>query len=141
MNAGFFCLFLVGCLSGGAESDRGEWKSVTVDVSAYCPCKLCCGPKARGITASGKRAVGKIVAAPKSWPFGTRVWVPGWGEGVVEDRGGAIKSAGQTTRWVTVNGKRVPPKRLEHDRIDLLFPTHDEALRWGRRTMKVLVCR
>jgi 3D (Asp-Asp-Asp) domain-containing protein len=60
-------------------------------VTAYCPCRICCGPAARGITASGTRADHRLAAAPRHIPFGTRIDVPGYGRVEVEDRGGAIK--------------------------------------------------
>ena len=78
-------------------------------VTAYCPCKLCCGRWADGITASGVPAVGKIVAAPPNIAFGTVLDIPGYGRCVVEDRGGAIKE----------------------NRLDVLFSTHQAALKWG----------
>jgi 3D (Asp-Asp-Asp) domain-containing protein len=34
---------------------------------------------------------GTIAADTDSYPFGTRMFVPDWGWGVVEDRGGAIQ--------------------------------------------------
>jgi 3D (Asp-Asp-Asp) domain-containing protein len=43
--------------------------------------------------------------------------VPGYGEAVVWDRGGAIKG----------------------NKIDLLFPSHQEALEWGRQYITVKV--
>lgn len=87
-------------------------------VTAYCICEKCCSLKfADGITASGKPAVGKICAAPSVYPFGTVFEVEGYGEWVCEDRGGAIKG----------------------DRLDLLFPTHAEALEFGRKDLKVRI--
>jgi hypothetical protein len=59
---------------------------------------------------------GTIAADTKYYPFGTEMYVPGWGWGVVEDRGSAIK--GPT-------------------RIDLYFYTHGQALDWGRQKVKV----
>lgn len=61
---------------------------------------------------------GTIAADTRYYPFGTRMYVPGYGWGVVEDRGGAIK------------GK---------NRIDLYFDSHSEALRWGRRKVHVTI--
>ena len=87
----------------------------TYIVTAYCPCRQCCGPNARGITASGKRVRVGMCAADRRVPFGTVFVISGYGRAVVEDRGGAIKG----------------------NRIDVFFETHDEALRWGRRTVKV----
>ncbi len=76
-------------------------------------------PKAVGITASGRRAKkGTIAADTRYYPFGTVMYVPGYGYGRVEDTGGAIKGA---------------------DRIDLWFPSENEALNWGKRKISVKV--
>lgn len=105
---------------------RGE--SVKLEVTGYCTCKVCCGPNAKGITASGVRAKPYVtIAAPRSWKYGTRVRVPGWGSGVVQDRGGMIKSKGNQ-----VEKGRV----VKYDRIDLCFPDHRSALKWGRRVVE-----
>jgi hypothetical protein len=61
---------------------------------------------------------GTIAADTKYYPFGTRMYVPGYGWGVVEDRGGAIK------------GK---------NRIDLYFDSHSDALQWGHRKLPVTI--
>jgi hypothetical protein len=61
---------------------------------------------------------GTIAADTKYYPFGTRMFVPGWGWGVVVDRGGAIKGP---------------------DRIDLYFESHQDALNWGRRSVEVTI--
>jgi 3D (Asp-Asp-Asp) domain-containing protein len=97
---------------------------IKMEVTAYCPCTKCCGPKAQGITASGKHVSyngGKFVAADtKVLPFGRQLVIPGYagGERVeVVDRGGAIKGY----------------------KLDLYFATHAEALQWGRQTLDVTV--
>ena len=96
----------------------------TMRVTAYCPCEKCCGKWADGITASGHKIQpgDHFVAAPKTFPFGTTMIIPGYplagqaGEEVeVEDRGGAIKG----------------------DRLDVFFPTHQEALNWGVQILDV----
>lgn len=98
-------------------------KAIKMEVTAYCPCTKCCGPKAQGITASGKRIDhngGRFVAADTNLlPFGTKLLIPGYSEQAVEviDRGGAIKG----------------------HRLDVFFDTHQEALEWGRRTVTVMV--
>lgn len=61
---------------------------------------------------------GTIAADTKYYRFGTRMYVPGYGWGVVEDRGSAIKG----------------PARL-----DLYMNSHSKALKWGRRKLSVLV--
>ena len=94
------------------------------EVTAYCPCKKCCGPKAHGVTASGRHVShndSQFVAADTSvLPFHSKIVVPGYAtNGVVPvlDRGGAIKG----------------------NRLDVFFPTHQEALEWGRRMVEVIV--
>ncbi|MCP3922805.1 MAG: hypothetical protein GY714_09495 [Desulfobacterales bacterium] len=59
---------------------------------------------------------GSIAADTKYYPFGTRMYVPGYGYGVVEDRGSAIKGP---------------------NRIDLYYNSHNEALKWGRKKIGV----
>lgn len=107
------------------------------EVTGYCNCEECCGwtrdkdgkavfnygrlkgkPKIIGQTSSGTIAKrGTIAADPRVFKVGTRIYVPGYGNGVVEDIGGAIKG--------------------QH--IDLWFPSHEEAKRWGKRYLKLNV--
>ena len=62
----------------------------TYYITGYDICYSCCG-KIDGITASGAYAtVGRTIAAPSNLPFGTRLYIDGIGERVVEDRGGSI---------------------------------------------------
>lgn len=120
-----FILF-TGITSFFAVVARAE--QVTLEVTGYCTCTRCCGPGAKGITASGKPAVAyRTVAAPRDWKYGTQVKVPGWGTGIVQDRGGMIRSKGQ---------KVEKGRTVQHDRIDLCFPDHQSALRWGRRVIR-----
>lgn len=113
--------------------DPGEW--LEVEATGYCACGQCCnwrrtwwgrpviaaGPsrgrsKAVGITSSGARARRGTVAADISvLPYGTILDVPGYGWGIVEDAGGAIRG----------------------HHIDLYFERHSEALAWGRRRLRV----
>src|SRR5262245_30537978 len=96
---------------------------ILMEVTAYCPCRKCCGKNARGITASGLRVThngGLFVAADSYLPFHTKLLIPGYGDGEavpVLDRGGAIKG----------------------NRLDVFFPTHQEALEWGRRMIEVTI--
>ena len=65
----------------------GEFK-----LTSYCPCMKCCG-KTDGITYSGVKAVqGVTIAADiRKLPIGTKVYIEGLGERIVQDIGGAIK--------------------------------------------------
>src|SRR3954470_11317642 len=60
---------------------------VMMEVTAYCPCPKCCGPKAAGITASGKDIgynAGRFVAADSRLAFGTQLVIPGYDAKPVE---------------------------------------------------------
>jgi len=99
-------------------------RSLRMQVTAYCPCPKCCGPSAKGLTASGLPVThdgGAFVAADTAvLPFGTRLAIPGYHGGrpvEVIDRGGAIRGS----------------------RLDVFFPTHQEALEWGRQWVTVNV--
>jgi 3D (Asp-Asp-Asp) domain-containing protein len=91
-----------------------------ITVTAYCPCKVCCGKWSGGPTASGKMpVVGVTVAASRTIPFGTRVYIPGAGWRTVQDR----------------------LARRYDSRMDIYFAKHSDALRWGKRTLNVEVIK
>jgi 3D (Asp-Asp-Asp) domain-containing protein len=99
-------------------------KVIWMEVTAYCGCPKCCGPHARGLTASGRSVTyngGQFVAADKRlFKFGTQFQIPGYANGQtveVIDRGGAIKGF----------------------HLDVFFPNHDQAKAWGRKWMAVTV--
>ena len=72
----------------------------------------------KGVTAAGTRARRGVAAVdPQVIPLGSELYIPGYGSARAEDTGGAIKGR----------------------RIDLFFPTREEALRWGVRKVRVLV--
>lgn len=95
--------------------------TLEMEVTAYCPCEKCCGTGSPGITASGHKIQpgDKFIAADKSIPFGTKINVPGYGIAPVLDRGGAIKG----------------------NKLDVFFPTHQEALEWGRKHLIVEIVK
>jgi 3D (Asp-Asp-Asp) domain-containing protein len=69
-----------------------------------------------GTTASGIPVGWGVVAVdPSVIPMGTRMTIPGYGEGVAADTGSAVRGA----------------------IIDLWFPTTAQALQWGRRTVTI----
>lgn len=125
IGLGFCVIMALICRAKCREYER-EFKTLEEEpiaeiwrISAYCPCEKCCGKWADGYTASGKPAVGRIIAAPPEIPFGTTIYIKGYGYGVVQDRGGAIK------------GKR----------LDVLFPTHEQALEWGVKFLNVEIIK
>ena len=70
----------------------------------------------QGNTATGAPVgYGVVAVDPSVIPLGTRMTIPGYGEGVAADTGGAIQGAV----------------------IDLWFPTDTAAAAWGRRTVTI----
>jgi 3D (Asp-Asp-Asp) domain-containing protein len=139
----FATLLLGGCSllfmdEGDAPKGTVRGKLVKIEATGYCACGKCCGwkrnwlgrpviksgrnrgkPKAVGITASGKKAKpGTVAADSRYYPMGTVFYIPGYGYGVVEDRGGDIK------------GRK---------RLDLYFSSHSQALKWGRKKLTAVV--
>lgn len=99
-------------------------KSIDMLVTAYSPDAKSCGDSADGITATlhSVHTNGfKLVASdPKVLPMGSMLSIPGYGEDMIVpvlDVGGKIKG----------------------NRLDVLFPTHEQALTWGARCLKVTV--
>ena len=110
----------VSATEGDQPTEGLSYETVEMIVTAYCPCSKCCGKFADGVTASGRPAEGFIVAAPPEYPFGTWMSIEGYAGGLpvpVLDRGGVIKG----------------------NKLDLLFDSHEAALEWGRKTIKVKV--
>jgi len=82
-------------------------RTVTVTATAY---------SAQGATATGLPAGwGTVAVDPSVIPLGSRLTIPGYGDGVAADTGSAV--AGST--------------------IGLWFPTVQQALAWGRRVVVV----
>ena len=132
------CCFVSGCRTEQRPQVRKTYRRVRMLTTAYCPCQKCCGwtrnrhgtpvfasghlkgkPKKIGVCADGtKAAIGTVAADTRHYPFGTRLYVPGYGFAEVHDRGSAIQGP-------------------QH--IDLFFPRHRQALNWGRRVVTVRV--
>jgi 3D (Asp-Asp-Asp) domain-containing protein len=88
------------------KTDLGQFK-----LTFYCACKKCCGPNAKGITATGTKVQeGRTIAVdPKVIKLGSQVEIEGFGTYIAEDTGSAIK------------GKI----------IDIYLNSHEEALHKG----------
>lgn len=87
-----------------------------MNVTAYCPASGGNG----GNTALGKHARRGVIAVdPHTIPLGTRMYVQGYGKGTAGDIG----------------------RHMRGRRIDICFATRREALKWGRRQVKVRVYR
>lgn len=90
-------------------------------VTAYCPCTICCGPYANGITASGKKATAKHTIAVDAYnpivPMGAKVIIEGI-EYTVEDTGD-----------------------LNHygNDFDIFYARHEDCLQWGRKHVEAFM--
>ncbi|MFA6090586.1 MAG: peptidoglycan-binding protein [Candidatus Gracilibacteria bacterium] len=75
--------------------------------------------------ASGKEVYPGMLAGPKTYAFGTQVYLEGLGIGTIDDRGGAIVSSGS--------------RGYDADRLDIWMGQGEEglkrALSWGKRTV------
>lgn len=87
-------------------------------VTAYCSCENCCG-KTDCITSTGTTAQqGRTIAVdPNVIPYGSKVYIDGYGMYIAEDCGGAIKE----------------------NRIDIYFENHEDALDFGKKELKVII--
>ena len=105
-------------LSGGQEyqpsSDESDGTVMYVNATAY----SADDPGNSAYTALGTHVRHGIIAVdPSIIPLGTHVYIPGYGEAVAEDVGGAIQG----------------------HRIDVAFDTRAEALAFGRQDIEIYI--
>ena len=90
---------------------------LTAIVTAYCACKVCCGPTAKGINAAGKTPIeGKSIAVPRRYPLGTKIIINGYTY-IADDH---------------------LAKRYD-DRFDIYFQSHKEARKFGKRELTLTI--
>lgn len=96
-------------------SEEPKVQSAVCQLTAYCPCELCCGQWAGGNTASGTvPTAGRTVGVdPEVIPLGTTVYIDG--------RAYRAEDTGAFTGNI----------------IDIYMDSHEEALRFGRREATV----
>ena len=101
--------------SKSATIDGYEYTSaLNVTATGYTPYDAGCS----GITSTGTVAKkGSIAVDPSVIPYGTELYIPGYGYGIAEDCGGAIKG----------------------NKIDLCYETKTEAFSWGRRNITIYI--
>lgn len=89
-------------------------RAINAKVTAYTPFD----PGCTGITATGTVAKkGSIAVDPSVIPLGSKIYVPGYGVGIAEDTGGAIKG----------------------NRLDVCYESRDTALQWGVKNLTVYI--
>jgi uncharacterized protein YabE (DUF348 family) len=109
-------------------------ETMSMTLTAYCPCEICCGKYSSGNTASGTRATqGRTIAVSyglrkSALPYGSKVYIPyaaDWfaargmqvsGIFTVEDVGGGVNK----------------------NQIDIYMDIHSRALQWGRKYNKTV---
>lgn len=112
-------ILLVLMINGEAETIRTE-KYFTMVATGYYPGIECCYPFHDGFTATGEKAgKGSIAIDPNAGilKMGQKVFIEGYGYGICNDTGGAIKG------W----------------KIDVCFDTLQEAKDWGKKLVKVYI--
>lgn len=99
-------------------STEDDALTLTMTATAYTAyCEGCSGITKNGTDIRANPHLKVIAVDPNVIPLGTRVWVEGYGEAIAADIGGAIKG----------------------NIIDVFIPSHEEALQWGRKTVKVRI--
>jgi 3D (Asp-Asp-Asp) domain-containing protein/peptidoglycan hydrolase CwlO-like protein len=82
---------------------------MTVVATAYC---------LKGTTATGiPTGWGVVAVDPAVIPLGTKMWIPGYGNGVAADTGAAVRGA----------------------MIDVWFPECSQAIAWGRKVVTITI--
>ena len=91
-------------------------RTLTLVATGYCSCAKCNYPYGGQPSYLGYPLKKGIVAVdPRVIPMGSRLYIEGYGDAIAADQGNAIKG----------------------NRIDLCFSTHQQALNWGIKTVKV----
>jgi len=99
---------------------------IQVKCSAYSPLTNesgICADSTPTVTSTGTRpSYGTIAVDARKIPYGTLLYVEGYGLGVASDTGGALR-------------------RYKGTQIDLCMQSHDEAVQWGVKYMTVYVIK
>lgn len=100
------------------EANKTASKEIIVEASAYtASCEGCSGITATGMNLKANPNAKVISVDPAVIPLGSKVYVEGYGEAIAGDTGGAIK------------GKR----------IDVFFPSQQDAINFGVKQLKVTI--
>jgi uncharacterized protein YabE (DUF348 family) len=102
-------------------TSRGSYRYIDIKrmtATAYSPHVQSCGKYANGRTYTGKKAgYGMVAVDPRVIRLGTKLYIEGYGKAEAADIGGAIKG----------------------DKIDLCYETHEEAVLYGRKQVRVYI--
>ena len=107
----------LGYSSPAYTPSRGT-RTLMLVATGYCSCAKCNYPYGGQPSYLGYALKKGIVAVdPRVIPMGSRLYIEGYGSAIAADQGNAIKG----------------------NRIDLCFSTHQQALNWGIKTVRVTV--
>lgn len=103
------------------------WKTINAKLTAYCPCRRCCGRFANGRTSTGRNAwrPNGCAVDPKLIPYGTLIKIPGAGIRRADDTGPAMRRSSR--------------KGIYH--VDVRMVYHWNARKWGKRWKRVVLYR
>ena len=105
-------------LSSPAYVPSRGTRTISLVATGYCPCAKCNYPYGGQPSYLGYPLRKGIAAVdPRVIPMGSRLYIEGYGSAIAADQGNAIKG----------------------NRIDLCFSTHQQALNWGIRKVRVTV--
>lgn len=98
---------------------RGTIRATEMEITAYtdADCDKSPSHPLYGVTASGEYTREGIVAAGDGFPFGTKLYISGYGEVEVKDRGGAISNR----------------------HLDIWMENRGEAIKFGRQYRTVYI--
>jgi 3D (Asp-Asp-Asp) domain-containing protein len=95
-------------------------KEFMVSASAYtASCNGCSGITSTGINLNKNPDLKVIAVDPQVIKIGTKVYVEGYGYAIAGDTGGAIRG----------------------NKIDVFFSSKSNALKWGRKTVKIKILK
>ncbi|WP_324729510.1 LysM peptidoglycan-binding domain-containing protein [Lysinibacillus fusiformis] len=104
--------------ANSSSTNKTVSKEIIVEASAYtASCEGCSGITATGMNLKTNPSAKVISVDPAVIPLGSKVYVEGYGEAIAGDTGGAIK------------GKR----------IDVFFPSQQDAINFGVKKLKVTI--
>lgn len=110
----------------GLEEEVERLRVIRARVTAYSPMDNVsgiCADEDPSITATGTTpTIGVAAADPDKLEYGTKLYIPGYGNAVIEDTGAALR-----------RGKDL--------RLDIVMNSHKEAVEWGVKELDVILQR
>lgn len=106
------------------QEENERLKTIRARVTAYSPMDNksgICADEDPETTATGtKPEVGIAASDPKKIPYGTKLYIPGYGNAIIEDTGAALR-----------RGRGL--------RLDVVMNTYEEAMDWGVKELDVII--